>query len=125
MARLAQRPLLAAEVRFGDVEVDGRGRAVDAVRVLMISAVGGGGAVWDIGRKRRQNRILLMQRNFSWSCIVPGPVDGCHARRVSQINVPTQRKACIRLIGRVRSSKGSSSHYMLCRKSYCSGLWRS
>ncbi len=51
LARLAQRPLLAAEeVRFGE---DGRGRAVDKVRGLMSSVGGGEGKVWDRGRKRR------------------------------------------------------------------------
>ncbi len=39
-------------MRFGEVGEDGGGvdgerRAVDAVRVLMISALGGDGAVWD------------------------------------------------------------------------------
>ena len=123
LARLAQRPLLAAEeVRFGE---DGRGRAVGKVRGLMIPVGGGGGAVRDGGRKRRQRRMLLMHGNSFWSCIALGAVDGCHARRVAQINVSMVNEACIRLIGGSRSPKGSSSHYMLCSKSYCSGLCKS
>ncbi len=69
--------------------------------------------------------MVLMHGESSGSCIVRGAVDGCHARRFSKINVSMQHKACIRLIGGVRSPKGSKSHYMLCRKSYCSGLCRS
>ena len=92
MVRVAQRPLLAplTEVRFVDEEDgeaggdDGAGNrgAVDAPRMLMISRIGGDGAVWDSWRKRTQRRILRMHRKWCWTCIVLGAVDRSYARKV-------------------------------------------
>ena len=124
-ARGAQRPF-EAEVRFGEEEGVVRGRAGEGER----REVGGGeGRVRDRGGKRREKRrmllLLLMRRNSGGSCMVPEPVCDCHARRVFQFDFSMERKACIRLIGGVRSPKGSSSHYMPCKKSCCSGSRRS
>lgn len=100
----------------GGVGGFGARRAVDAVTVLKVSEFGGDGAVWDGWRKRMQRRILVVLRNSFWSCIIPGAFEGCRASKVSQMAVSIEYEAYIRLIGGARSPKGSSSHYMLCRK---------
>ena len=104
---------------------DGEGGVVGGGRGGKVSDFGGDGAVWEGWRKRRQRRIVRMNRKLSWSCIVLAAVARCHARKVSQVNVSITYEAYNKLIGDVRSPKGSSSHYILCRKSHCRGLCRS